>query len=258
MRTRFEFVYCRTAVTVAATFGLASTAAATLRVDLEVTGATGSAYIHDGNIVSNLLPGDRVDFDVVAYITDTDPSDNRDGLIRVGGAIYSYTWTPWNDALGSMTATRTPLFTGPRSSDGQQRDIDGDGDLDVGGPEWNDPPGWFIAESTEAPQAAMGTRLTIGRGSFTYESATSAIGGAGAWLVFAHADFAAETQWIEDGQLRSSFNGNIFREANGIQVYSAPEPATAAALAVVATFASALRPRRQCAAGRQAGHRQAH
>lgn len=75
--------------------------------------------------------GQVVNFDVWATATGADATITNDGVQTLFGSFYS-TNVGGGAALGTLKATVVAPFDGSASTGGEQLDLDGDGDLDVG------------------------------------------------------------------------------------------------------------------------------
>lgn len=215
--------------------GLCRPAKSSLLIELQVTSVSGPAIINSPQSVLVTGPGARIEMDIWAYMFFA--VTQGDGLVHVGGSLTSY----GSDIRGPLTAHRDSLFQGPGSSDGEQRDYDGDGDLDIAGPNDADPAGFFLARSIAFPSPPPGpfVEVKIGTASFLVDQlgSTEAI----TVLFFRPGPFSDAASWMENGQLRTT---PVWGQ-HPVTVSAVPEPAALGLLAAVATFAAALRPQKR-------------
>lgn len=127
--------------------------------------------------------GQTINFDVWVRVQGSDGIDNE-GLQIISGAFLSANLTG-GAAAGTMTVTRDPAFSSLGSSDGVQNDLDGDGDLDIGGTVEAEASGFFAARSpgmvTDGTRDGQAEEFKIATGSFTV---TSLLNGAQTDLTF--------------------------------------------------------------------------
>jgi hypothetical protein len=109
-----------------------------------------------------------VAFNVYAYIAGTDGLTTNDGVAQFYGALKSA-----GTLSGNLSFTLDPAFTiGNGFSSGTVQDLDGDGDLDVGGtaPNTQAVPtnAWIYGTNGSGTFAALdGNRVLVGTGVFT-------------------------------------------------------------------------------------------
>ena len=225
-----------------ATVGFARSSHAALLVDLRLTGVSGPAVIEDLAPPRVLVTGigARIDMEIWAIVVATNSTTLDDGLLDLSGSLVS---GPGDNHLkGIMTAELLPAFSGPGSTAGRQQDLDGDGDLDVGGTNDADPTDFFVARAATAPNPVAGTNIRIGRASFTVQDVTSGFG-------FTQLEFfsrinPAAATWFADGVMRTP-GTDAFSGFRTVAVSAIPEPAALGLLAAVTTFAAALRPQKK-------------
>lgn len=240
--------YRKLAIAVASVaVGLCQFARGWVAIDLRASSATGSAVIVNPQEVSGARVGDRITVDLVAHISDTDNDPSNDGFISGIGSIVS-SGDPYFNALGTLRGSNVSPFDGAGSSRGLQVDLDGDGDLDVGGTDPNESAHYFAVRASTAPQAVLGNGLVIGTATFDVTGVTSAI--AQTTLRFLPRS-SGSFLWQEQGVFKAwpqgtgIHAGDVYWGQSVDVVQVTPEPTAVAMLGAVATFASALRPRRR-------------
>jgi hypothetical protein len=231
--------------------GVCRTAHAALFVDLQVTSVTGPAQMYGPQNVIITGPGAQLEIDLFARIADhaNDPY-SLPALQRLSGSLMSIE-APGYDQPGTLEGTiQTTLvdnFGGPDASIGTQVDLDGDGDLDVGGTNPNSRDDYFTADVGFGDgyyyPPKPGRVFKVGHLSFIVDSITSAPLAA-AVITFQPLQSDVGALWIELGQMKTPLNGE-FVTGLGVSVSALPEPGPLALLSAVATFASALRPQRK-------------
>lgn len=193
---------------------LARAAHGTLYLDLRVTSVSGPATTNGANSVQVTGTGARIEMDVWGRVEAPNGNPNDDAIQQLSGSFIS---SPRGDAsiLGPLQATLVPGFDAFGSAPGTQRDLDGDGDLDVGSLDDGNFQGFFTARS--GPWPATGNLLRVGHLSFKVDQMTSAIGAADLYFVPRRDQSAAA--WVEDGiaQRPDPWNDN-FRAGFGVSV----------------------------------------
>ncbi|CAN5458738.1 hypothetical protein BH09PLA1_BH09PLA1_08570 [soil metagenome] len=166
----------------AALGGFANVGNAALNIDIRCTSVTGSGIRLNNKEVIGVQVGSVVNFDIFAVVVGTNAATSDDKLISVGGSWKSTT----GGMLGNVSAGLvqsvfdsdgelvTAGFDVPASSVGQQIDLDGDGDLDVGSNTESRAANFWAARYALAPTGApagstnpLSGGRRIGFGSFT-------------------------------------------------------------------------------------------
>jgi hypothetical protein len=190
-----------------------------LVVDLRVPGGAKAATVSS--------VGQVIKLEAWATVKGSNTVGTDEGLQDVWGSFISKNVTG-GAANGTLKATRTAPFNGTTSMDGMQKDLDGDGDLDVGGtsaPDENS--GFFLARSNLITK----TGGTISGGSHSFKIAdltftvTSLKTGTQTELNFvprpSKSTFPSwiTAVWMEDGVRKSTF-----LSSNTIKGFTAGSP----------------------------------
>ncbi|MBC8108123.1 MAG: hypothetical protein H7Z14_16170 [Anaerolineae bacterium] len=223
--------------------GFCRTAHSTLFVDLRVTSVSGPATMNGLNSVHVTAPGARIEMDVWARVEGSNFDPNDDGLQSIIGSIRSERQRYWNQDWmhGTLEASLVPAFSAPPSTIGTQADLDGDGDLDIGGTDFNNAVGFYVARAGDQP--LTGNLFRVGHVAFRVDHVTSAIGPT--TINFWPIDSPGLAVWTEDGAIATAAERGLYTGYGvSVSAVAAPEPVMAV-LGAVATFASALRPQRR-------------
>jgi hypothetical protein len=116
-----------------------------------------------GSTASASQVGQVVNLELWATATGKNASGTDDGLQNLFGSVVS-TNASGGTALGTLKLTLASPFNGTGSAAGEQSDLDGDGDLDVGNldPAGSTSTGLMLARAN-TPQTSGGTVLSNGR-----------------------------------------------------------------------------------------------
>lgn len=169
-------------------------------VDLRPAGGGDDAVIVD-------TVGQTINFEVWVRVEGNDGIDNE-GLQIISGAFLSSNISG-GAAAGTMSITRDPAFSSLGSSDGVQNDLDGDGDLDIGGLVEADANGFFAARApgmlTDGARDGQAEEFKIATGSFTV---TSLLNGAETDLTFrGRPSVGSSFLYLQDNESRSGNTG---------------------------------------------------
>jgi hypothetical protein len=111
-----------------------------LTLDVRVAGGAKSAAVTSVGQVVNL--------EAWAVVTGSNGNPADDGVQDIIGSFLSSNVSGGGGANGTLRVTRAAPFNGIGSQDGVQRDLDGDGDLDVGSNTAGDVANYFFGRST--------------------------------------------------------------------------------------------------------------
>jgi hypothetical protein len=143
-------------------------------------------------------PGDTVNLNVYAYMPDM---ASNTGIQDLYGALYSGT----GGLLGNLSFTAAPGLQAAGFSNGTQQDLDGDGDLDVGGRSNTSPTDWIHVHAglgAFVPVIPGTNKVLLGTATFavTYGWYTSIT-----WHYFPYTAFPIDS-YVVDG-VKSSVKG---------------------------------------------------
>jgi hypothetical protein len=102
--------------------------------------------------------GQVLNLDLVATITSANGIASQDSLQDVNGNMISSAATA-HSVAGNLAATNVAPFTGAGAAPGTQQDLNGDGNIDVGGDNPNNSVGEFFARSTNPEGSTVGTTV---------------------------------------------------------------------------------------------------
>jgi hypothetical protein len=182
-------------------------------------------------------------FDLYGVVTGKDANLTNEGLQDTFFSILSTNTTP-PGLKGNLAISLVAPFNGPGSDPGTVQDLDGDGDLDIGSNDPNNPNGWVFARAF--PIQTGQSEYLLAHVTFTPTApfvAGETDAAVGLRVTASPSVFSA--LWQEDGQERDS---NGVSTANGQYLAGAPvilavpEPAS---LSILAAPALALAARRR-------------
>ncbi len=160
--------------------------------------------------------GDVVNLEIWATATGSNATGSDEGLQIVVGSLLS-TNVSGGAANGTLAAQLTSEFRAPGATNGNQADLDGDGDLDVGSNNDSDATGFIFARSdspvTDGTVSGASQSWEIATATFTVTSLGNTSG-------------ATDIGW----RIRNAINGALWREdgtaalKNGASGYSAGSP----------------------------------
>lgn len=215
------------AATVAA---LGASTQAALLLDVEV--ATGGKTATIANV------GDTVSLNIYADPQGADSNLTNEGFKSIFGKLVSGN----GGLLGNLSLSLTSAFSGANSQAGLVQDLDGDGDLDVGGTVTNTSANWVYARTDLSP-VAPGDRFLIATATFT---ATSNLGSTSVNFLnrLPGSTNNGDGNWREDGAPKAdlTFSGGSIVSGTPITISAVPEPTSLGLLGLSAI--AALRRRR--------------
>ena len=176
-----------------------------LTVDLRLPGG--------GKAASVTGVGQKINLEVWATVKGANSSTTDDGFQMTHGSMLS-TNINGGAANGTLVATLAAPFNGGGSAPGQQNDLDGDGDLDVGIADDLVSTGHFVARA-----AAMqyGNSFKIGTAVFTVTSLKSTTGQTN--LAFRiQPSKSYHHIWREDGVAQSPFLGDPYASGTPVVI----------------------------------------
>jgi hypothetical protein len=157
--------------------------------------------------------GQVLNLDLVATITSANGVTSEDALQDVDGNLISSAGTS-HSVAGNLAATNVSPFTAPGSAPGAQQDLNGDGNLDVGGDNPDNSTGEFFAHSINAEGPNTGTivgnsvEFVIARVTYT----VTRLNGGGTTdinFVTVPSGLPQEAAWIEGNQPKSNLTGTF-------------------------------------------------
>jgi len=236
-------------------FGIGSVAVAVVALAVSVGSAAVMQFTIESYNDANTLSGsDNVmHFRVYAVPVGVTPAD--DGFVltylnvkssRVAGDVN-------NPLLGNLSFSLDANWQGTGFSNGTAVDLDGDGDLDVGGTDPNFATGYVTPASIYLAQSIgqYGAKVLVGDGTFTLTDGSAFAGKETVLEVSARVragttSSAKVHKIIVDGVYGSYLGGDI-SSGPGVVVSFVPEPMTLALLAAGGTALLAFRKRRKVA-----------
>ena len=160
--------------------------------------------------------GQVVNLEIWANAKGSNGTGTDEGLHNLAGSILSANVAS-GAAKGTLNATLLAPFNGMGSSSGQQNDLDGDGDLDVGNtdPAANTAQGIFYARSNNATTtggtvSSTGRSFKIATATFTVTQLLSTSGSTELTFVphISSAFNGTNAVWREDGQIKADRANN--------------------------------------------------
>jgi len=168
-----------------------------LTVDLRIPGGAKSATVTS--------VGQKINLEVWATVKGANSSTSDDGFQMAHGSLLSSN-VNGGAANGTMSVSLLSPFNGLGSSTGAQKDLDGDGDLDVGSSSTTVSTGFYV---NRAGTMQLGNSFKIGTAVFTVTSLKSTTGQTN--LNYRFMDSSAfHVIWREDGVGRSPAAGGTF------------------------------------------------
>jgi len=207
----------------AAVAGLSSAAQASLTYDLRaaLSSNVNNPIVDGKNVTVNQASG-TITFNVFAVVVAPDNGNALDEGFVAGNGNFLST----GPTHGNLVAARGPLYLGTGGSDGTVQDLDGDGDLDVGGTNTTGAANFFNPRVGTAPTPIMGSSQLVGTVVMTLT------GGLGATTVnfqVKPGNPLGTAQWIENGVSTIAGSGNppaVFQAGSPVNLNSVPEPTT--------------------------------
>jgi len=149
-----------------------------------------------GKTVNITSVGQVVNLDVWAIVTGSDSTATNDAFQWAHGSFLSSD-VSGGAAGGTLAASVASPFDATASSNGTQKDLDGDGDLDVGSNDNTQPNGFFVARAggLQGGSDPAPAKFLIGTVSFTVTSLKS---GTSTRINFRPRDNVLAAGWAED------------------------------------------------------------
>ena len=154
--------------------------------------------------------GQQIGLEVWATVKGANSSASDDGFQTAHGSLLS-TNVNGGAANGTLSVTIAAPFNGTGSQGGTQKDLDGDGDLDVGSNDNTTPTGFFV---TRADSMRYGTSFKIGTAVFTVTSLKSTTGSTN--LVYRVRKAGLNPLWVEDNMPRNPQSGGIATNGSAV------------------------------------------
>src|SRR5687768_9531978 len=168
-----------------------------LTVDLRLPGGAKAATVTG--------TGQKINLEVWATVKGANASTSDDGFQMAAGSLLSSNING-GAANGTLVATLSSPFNAAASQNGSQKDLDGDGDLDVGSNDNTLSAGFFVARAASMME---GTSFKIGTAVFTVTSLKSTTGQTNLTWRYQQSN-AFQQIWREDGVGQSPFAGDPF------------------------------------------------
>ena len=147
--------------------------------------------------------GQKIGLEVWATVKGANTSTTDDGFQKAHGSLLS-TNVNGGAANGTLAVTLASPFNGGGATPGSQRDLDGDGDLDVGSNDNSTDLGFFQAR---ADAVRPGTSFKIGTAVFTVTSLKSTTGQTN--LVYRTRASSLQPLWVEDTKAKVPMHGGV-------------------------------------------------
>ena len=214
-------------------------ASAGLTYDLRVSSTGGKTA------TLSVVPGDFVDLDLWAVVTGATGNSAPEGFQYGYGSIVS----TGPNIQGSLSATVVDPFTSNGAQNGQQADLDLDGDRDLGS-NATAPNTAFLLPISSGMTTNVSGQFKLATIRFTLENTVNPDGLTSISINFVPAAFAPgsgfEALWQEDGAMVSSKSlGASVGVGAAVSIVSIPEPSSLLLLGLGALGCGTMRRRRR-------------